>query len=136
MKKIITLFVLALTLSSFTASKTQFSIVGKWESTVEGETFGLTFDKDGYAFIERGGMSMGGKEFEMAGEKGSMAYTVDYAKNPHELDINITRFKTNETETMLKGIFKVVNDNEILIVMDRERPTSLEGPETLTFKRK
>jgi len=136
MKKFVTLFVAVLTLSSFTAHKDAFSIVGRWETVTDGETFALTFDKEGYAFIERGGNKMGGKEFEMGGEKGSLAYKVDYAKNPHELDLIMTRLSTGESNTMLKGIFKVQGENEIKIIMNTERPTVLEGDEALVFTRK
>ncbi|MES2486760.1 MAG: hypothetical protein V4581_12545 [Bacteroidota bacterium] len=136
MKKYFLLFIAVFALSSFTGSEKEFDIVGRWESTVEGEVFIFTFEKDGYAFLQKGDVTMGGKEFEIAGEKASLTYTVDYIKTPHQLDIVVTRLAANEKQTMLKGIFKVQGDNEMLLVMGPERPVSLEGAEALVFKRK
>jgi len=136
MKRLLTLFVLGLALCSFTGYEKEFDLIGRWESTVEGEVYAFTFEKDGYVTMQKGDMTMGGKEFEMAGEKASMQYSVDYTKNPNEVDFIMTRLSKNEKRTVLKGIFKAQGDNEILLVMGAERPESFEGTEALVFKRK
>ena len=134
MKKFLVLLFLATVLPSFTVPGTAFSIVGKWKSVdKKGNVAFMFFDKEGYVSMGSGDKLLGGKEFEMNGEKGRMTYVVDYPKNM--LDLVITRIATKEQKKLL-GIYKIINANEILLVMQPDkRPVSLTGPDALTFKR-
>ena len=135
MKKIILLIFLATVLPSFTITHSTFTIVGSWKATDKGKTIFMIFDREGYALMGSEGKMLGGKSFDINGEKGTMSYKADLSKNPGTLDITITRL-SNKAQKKLLGIIKVVNDNEIRINLAGDiRPVTFDGPQTVTFTR-
>ena len=137
MKKFLTLLIIATSLSSYTTVPiAPFNIIGRWEGLEDGNSVFMTFDKDGYAIIEKNGHALGGKEFIIKGGKGSMTYKTDFTKDPDELDIVITKIATKEQKS-LKGIFKVISDNqmEVCIGYNGVRPVNFSTPDAMVFTR-
>jgi uncharacterized protein (TIGR03067 family) len=137
MKKFIALLIIATALSSYTTMPTApFNIIGRWEGVEAGNSVFMTFDKEGYAIIEKNGQALGGKEFVIKGGKGSMTYKTDFTKDPDELDIVITKIATKEQKS-LKGIFKVINDNQMQVCIgyDGVRPANFDTPDAMIFTR-
>ena len=137
MKKIILLFIITLSLTSFkNTSETDFNIVGKWEGQDNNEVGYLTFQKDSYAYFEINGQIIGGKEFEIKGKKGSMTYEVDFTAKPIQIDLIINIIGEKETHK-LQGILEIITNDEIKVSLGFEgpRPTNFDTDESLTFKR-
>ncbi|MFL9844774.1 hypothetical protein [Flavobacterium rhizosphaerae] len=134
--KVLLLLLAAATLTSFTYSQAkEFDIVGTWQATNNDQKFILTFDKEGYATLQKGGEIIGGKEFTLYGEKGSMTYKLNYAKDPDEIDITIRQNSTGR-EKVIKGIFKVISLDEMLLAMDFDnRPANFDSAEVRLFKK-
>jgi len=137
MKKIIYLFLLSLLLTSFNVnSEAEFSIVGKWEGIDDKEVAYFIFQEDGYAFFELQGQTVGGKEFEIKGKKGSMSYEIDYSSNPMAIDFIVTIFEKNESRRLFCIAEKINNDKiKLAVGFGGERPTSFEGNDEMIFKR-
>ncbi|KOS06150.1 hypothetical protein AM493_08975 [Flavobacterium akiainvivens] len=137
MKKSLILFVTFLSLMAFTTPPAEFSIIGKWEGTVEGEKFGMEFDKDGYATLQKGDQRFGGKEFDMGGEKIAMTYEVDYKATPNLIKISLKRLSTGEKELMFTIGFRPLNDNEFKAnIADEDKTPDIDGPDAVVYKRK
>lgn len=137
MKKYFLLLLILVALPAFKAvSPKEFEIAGKWVAIDKSAMVVLTLDKQGFATFQRGSEMMGGKEFYMNGEKGSMTYSTDFTKTPNELTLTVTKLATGQ-QRLIKGIFKVVNDNEMLVHLNFEnnRPKNFNSKETLALKR-
>ena len=138
MKKILLLFLIPLTLTSFNGStkSEDFNIVGKWKGDDGNDVGYLVFLEDNYAYLEIEGQIIGGKEFEVKGKKGSMTYVLDYTTNPIQIDLITTRFDTDKTLKLL-GIIDIINKNEVIVSLgfNGSRPTNFDTDESMTFKR-
>jgi len=122
----ITLFLMLLTLSSFTGSSSDFSLIGTWEASEVHENLTITSDNEGFSTWKNGDEVMGGKKFEMDGALYQMTYTTDMTMRPYHVDFIMTALETKKARTM-QGIFEVISNDEIRINMDEtERPTDFE----------
>lgn len=141
MKKILVLFLVVVTLCSFTTSENvkPFNIVGKWENTgSEDKDSGFIFDAEGYIYMYKSAQKIGGKNFSSGGAKGVMKYVYDKKSNPNKLDLVITiTSPVKETKKVLM-LLKVVDDNTISIAAEGsedKRPTGFTKANSITFKR-
>ena len=138
MKKILLLFIVTLSLTSFniTNNSEDFNIVGKWEGNDDIEIGYLVFLENNYAYLEVGGQIIGGKDFEVDGKKGSMTYVLDYSTTPIQLDFITTRHDTKKTLKLL-GIIDIINKDEIKVSLGftGNRPTNFDTADSMTFKR-
>ena len=135
MKKLaVLLFIIPLT--SFNSINQTIDFVGKWAGDENGEIGFIIFDKEGYASFEIEGMVLGGKEFEMNGEKGKMTYKINVDANPIEVDFTLTKLEIGEQKKML-CIAKFIDENSMQFAMsfDAERPISFDGDSSITLKR-
>ncbi|MES2486761.1 MAG: hypothetical protein V4581_12550 [Bacteroidota bacterium] len=122
MRRIVSLFVLGFILCSFTASTTDFSLLGTWKAVKSTENLTIIFEADGFSTWKNGEEVMGGKKFEMDGKFYQMTYKSDMSVKPHQLDFIMTELETKKERTMW-CIFEVVSDDEIKINMsENERP--------------
>ena len=64
-------------------------LIGSWSGESKGEAGTIIFDADGFITFIIDGNSMGGKEFDVDGQKGSMSYVVDYSESPYPVEILI-----------------------------------------------
>lgn len=141
MKKIVLLFLVVVSLCSFTSSENlkPFKIVGKWENTGKGEkNSGFIFDADGYAYVYKNTEKIGGKNFSAGGVKGVMKYVFDKKSNPNKLDLVITVTVVKPESKKVLMLVKVIDDNTINIAAGNDenvRPTSFTKENTVIFKR-
>ncbi|MEZ4792133.1 MAG: hypothetical protein R2783_01240 [Gelidibacter sp.] len=77
MKKIV-LFILTLPMLAFNPLQSKKDFIGKWTGEDKHKIGYISFDNEGYATFEIDGQVLGGKEFELNGEKGKMTYVVKY----------------------------------------------------------
>lgn len=135
MRKLVILL-LIIPLTSFNSINQTIDFVGKWAGEENGEIGFIVFDNEGYATFEIEGMILGGKEFEMNGEKGNMTYTINADTNPIKVDFTLTKLETGEQKKML-CIAKFIDENSMQFAMsfDTDRPSSFDGDSSITLKR-
>lgn len=96
------------------------SIIGSWQGD-DGDQIGtITFDDEGYCTMVVGNQTMGGKEFESDGNKGSMTYAIDKSQTPIAITLTVTRFATEtdpEFATNMYGLIKFKDDNNITLAL-------------------
>lgn len=135
MKKLLMLFLL-IPMLGFNTLQTKNDFIGKWAGEDKNTLGFITFDNEGYASFEIQGQIMGGKEFEINGEKGTMVYTINTKANPIELDLTMTKFTSGEEKTML--CIAKFDDNDTMsfaMGLDNVRPTNFDGDTTILLKR-
>ena len=138
MRKITVLLCAFLVLTSFDKRELdqEFDIVGEWEGVDEsGESGGFSFDSEGYVIMTKGGIKMGGKNFDNNGKKLSLTYRFDSKPKPAHLDI-IVKEEGGESRTMLL-LIKIVDKNTMVMAQEGPgaRPKSFTQDNSMTFKR-
>ena len=135
MKKLMMLFLLA-PMFAFNTLQTKNDFIGKWAGEEKDNIGFITFDNEGYAAFEIQGQVMGGKEFEINGEKGMMVYTINMKADPIELDLTMTKLTSGEVKTML-CIAKFDDKNTMQFAMGLEnvRPVDFNGDTAILLKR-
>mgnify|MGYP000244677585 FL=1 len=135
MKKLL-LLLLIIPLTSFNSNNQTTDFVGKWLGDENGEIGYIIFDKEGYASFEIEGQVLGGKEFEMNGEKGKMTYKVNNNTDPIEVDFTLTKLETGE-QKQLFCIAKFIDADSMMFAMsfDEARPSNFDGDTTIILKR-
>lgn len=135
MKKLLLLIVI-LPLLSITSVNAQDQFIGKWLGD-DGKDLGFVqFDQEGYATLGLGDQIMGGKEFTLRGEKGSMTYEIDASKQPIEIDLIVTKLESGEQKRLF-CIAQFINDNEMQFAMDfnNQRPLEFTEENSIVLKR-
>jgi hypothetical protein len=135
MKKIV-LLLLATILMSATAKNAEPNFVGKWTGDDNKEVGFITFDKEGYASFEVKGQVLGGKEFEMNGQKGKMTYEINTKTNPIQVDFIITKLDTGEEKRML-CIAEFIDKNTMNFALnfDNIRPKDFQSKNAIVLTR-
>ena len=135
MKKIL-LLLITVSFMSFSSSIESIELIGKWTGEEKGDVLFLTFDVEGYALIERKGIVIGGKEFELNGKKGKMTYEINSNKNPMEIDMIITKLETNEEKRIL-CIAEFIDEDHIVFAMkfEEKRPSDFNNENTINLTR-
>lgn len=120
----------------FNTFQTKNDFIGKWAGEDKDNIGYITFDNEGYAAFEIQGQVMGGKEFEINGEKGTMVYTINTKANPIELDLTMTKLTSGEEKTML-CIAKFDGNDTLHFAMGLEnvRPTNFDGDTAIILTR-
>ncbi len=120
----------------FTTNIQKTDFVGKWTGEDNGEIGFIIFDDEGYAAFEVNGQLLGGKDFEMNGEKGEMTYKIDDSKDPIEIDLTMRKFTSKEERTLL-CIAKFTDKNNLMFAMGYgdTRPVDFNGDETIELQR-
>jgi len=133
MKKIFLLFLL-IPLLSFNSGK--LNIVGKWKGEDKKEIGYMIFDADGYASIEMGGQTVGGREFVLNGKKGSMAYSINLDTEPVKIDLTITLLETKKQMKMLY-IAKFLDEKTMILAsnFNSERPIEFNSDNSIKMQR-
>ncbi|MGR7811820.1 hypothetical protein [Lacinutrix undariae] len=135
MKKTLLLLIITLSFLSFKTNDNK-KLLGKWVGNDKSEVGYITFKDDKNAYIEVGDLTFGGENFEVDGEKYNMYYTTNFETTPFELDFIVTEIRTEKQRKMLfLGKFK--DDNTLIFAagFNGERPTSLDGDNTITLTR-
>lgn len=133
MKIIALISIWAFFISSSTFSTERKDHVGYWKSNSEEEPAILHLSDSGYFEVIEANDTLGGPGINILdGDSVITSYTVDYSKTPYQIDLKVEVVNLNEVE-LLKGIFKFVNEDEIIICIADERPTVFEGEDCLTF---
>jgi hypothetical protein len=139
LKRLILLLVIVTVLPSFIGQNpASFSIVGRWTGTAKGtnEKIILIFDKEGYVSTIEDGRILNGKGYEIQGSKYKFTYKTDMLSTPLRMDMVMTDITNNQKVTQ-KGVFKINNPNEIVMVLAHgERVMNLKSKNAVTFKRK
>lgn len=73
------------------------NLTGRWRNIDEPNAGFMEFDAEGYFTMEAEGQRIGGKEFEIEGNKASMRYITNTSVVPHQIDI-VLNIKTEEQE--------------------------------------
>ncbi len=138
MKKIIVLLLGFLVLTSFdnNVPLQAFSIVGQWEGTDEtGETGRFNFDNEGYVALTKGGITMGGKNYDDHGKKVNLTYRFDTTYTPAHLDILVKEEGSEKGRNMLL-LVKIIDNNTIVMAQEGgARPKGVTDDNSMTFKR-
>ena len=111
--KISFLLFFLVTLTSFTTSTEIY--VGEWNGTDKGDAGTFIFSEDGYATFIMNGNSMGGKSYTQGGEEASMKYEVNKKLTPFTIDFIIISKKNKNEMGRMKGILRIINDDEMLL---------------------
>lgn len=123
MKKFLILLI-AIPFLSLTTINDRDQFVGKWVGNDNQEIGFIQFDEEGYVSLGIEGQEMGGKNFEIRGEKGDMTYTINDKTDPIEVDLVVTKLKSGEQKKLLCIVkFLSVDQMKIAIDFQNLRPT-------------
>ena len=137
MKKIITLLILTLTLTSFTKHpESYFSIIGKWRDVDKEKISYIVFQDDEHAYFESQGRTIGGENCIIRGEKATMSYEVDHSKKPIEIDFIIKTKESGEINRFLCILEKIENNTiKLQFGHSGNRPIGFNDRDAVIFKR-
>jgi hypothetical protein len=116
MNKLVTILLLFLVVNTLQAQ----DLVGTWQGDDGAQIGAIIFDADGYCTFMVGGQTMGGKEFEIDGNKGSMSYAIDYKMDPIAVTITITRFESKTVDgdsTNIYGLLQFIDKDNIRLAL-------------------
>jgi uncharacterized protein (TIGR03067 family) len=106
-----------------------YSLVGTWQGTMDGETGKFIFDKKGYATIDQGGEKIGGKKYIAKGLKLKVIYDVNPTTDPKTIDFIIKKVDDDTEMTRMVGIYKFVNEKTLILnlnIKDKVRPRKFD----------
>lgn len=133
MKKILLIF-LIIPLLSMTNEET--SLIGKWLGKDKNQIGYLIFDSDGFASFEMNGKVVGGKEFEVEGEKVMLSYKVFNEMSPIHVDLTLTKLESGEETVMLCIAEFITSDSlNFAIGFDNTRPTEFNDKNSIILTR-
>jgi len=137
MKKIITLLIFTLTLTSFSKyPNSDFNFVGKWRDIDKEKVSYIVFQDDGYAYFESQGLTIGGENCIIRGEKATMSYEVDHSKKPIEIDFIIKTKESGEINRFLCITEKIENNTiKLQFGSNGNRPVQFNDRAAVVFKR-
>lgn len=92
-----------------------YSLVGTWQGTMDGETGKFIFDKKGYAMIDQGGEKIGGKKYVAQGITLKVIYEVNPNTDPKTIDFIVERVDDSTEMSRMVGIYKFVNEKTLLL---------------------
>ena len=134
-KKISVLLFFLVALTSFTNSTEIY--VGEWKGEDKGDAGTFIFSDDGYATFITNGKAMGGKSYVQSGVDASMKYEVNKKTSPFTIDFIISSNKPKKELGRLKGVLKIISDDEMLLSIGfggAPRPENFEK-DVITLKR-
>lgn len=136
MKTTLQLLFLFLITSATVKAQNNTDFLGKWIGDDGSEIGYVIFDKDGYVAFETQGQIIGGKEFVMNGEKGTMTYEINTETTPIELDFTITKLASGESK-IIRCIaeFEAKDIMKFALAFDADRPTDFNGNSSIVLKR-
>lgn len=135
MKRFVALLLFCISLIT-NAQSVENDIIGKWKATnPDGVNAYFIFDKDGFAYMGDDTMMIGGKEFEMDGEKVNLTYSMNKTVSPMHLDLLVTSLLSNEMMNF-PMIFEFVDKDHLRLFGNDEnkRPTAFTD-RALVFER-
>lgn len=106
-----------------------YSLVGTWQGTKDGETGKFIFDKKGYAIMDQGGEKIGGKKYIAKGLKLKVIYDVNPTTDPKTIDFIIKKVDDDTEITRMVGIYKFVNEKTLILNLnttDKVRPRKFD----------
>ncbi len=137
MRKLILLLVVTLSLTSFTTpEEAAFNIVGRWKVNDEKTVSFIVFQEDGYAYFERKGQKLGGKDFVENGKRASMTYIFKEMDKMMHIDIVVTIEGEKQSHSLL-GIAEKIDANSFKLQLgyNNVRPTTFNKNQTAIFTR-
>lgn len=138
MKKAL-IFLLIIPCFALTHNDIKKKFVGKWLET-NGETeFYYLFKEGGYAFLIDGDEEiMGGKEFDLEGERISLSYEIVNNVSPYHLDLVFKSLDKNK-EKRMRFLAEFTDNNTLKLATDPDnfdiRPKKFTSDNTQIFKR-
>jgi hypothetical protein len=134
--KNIFLLLLVVPLLSLTTISNDDKFVGKWVGEDKNELGYIIFDNEGYATLGLQGQVLGGKEFVMKGEKGSMTFEINEGANPIEIDLVVTKLDSGDQKKLL-CIAQFISDNEMQFALSftSQRPMEFTEANSIVLKR-
>lgn len=127
----VALFLFCLTSCSAQNKIEKPNLIGNWIWTDYWENKSdFILSADNYVSMSVNGEFLEGKNFIIRGgkndgQKGELKYSIDYEKNPIEIDI--IAIKDNEEKGRILGAIKILNENEFLMTI------SVDGKRDLNF---
>ncbi|MGB3081302.1 MAG: hypothetical protein WBB31_19625 [Saprospiraceae bacterium] len=106
-----------------------YSLVGTWQGTKDGETGKFIFDKKGYAIMDQGGEKIGGKKYIAQGMTLKVIYDVNPTTDPKTIDFIIKKVDDDTEITRMVGIYKFVNEKTLILNLnttDKIRPRKFD----------
>jgi len=97
MKTLLTLLILS---SCLTVTAQHDKLIGTWTGEDQGEVGSVIFDAEGYCAFVIAGELMGGKEFELDGEMGSMSYILEGEEEPIKVTMTMTKLASGDSVNM------------------------------------
>ena len=111
------LLLLTIPFLAFTIQDDRSKLVGKWKGEDEKEVGYFIFDKEGYASIEVGGQTLGGKDFIIDGVKMSMTFEVRRVEGQMEVDL-IAVSEREDLNRKVLCIAKFIDENTMEFAID------------------
>jgi hypothetical protein len=120
------------------------TLFGRWRSIEDPNAGFMEFDSEGYVTIEDNGQVIGGKEFEIEGNKASMSYTTNTSVTPHQIDIVLKlKLEGQEMEAAkMLGVYTYDKNSQTLSMCinfeGSSRPTKIEDSDAfdlMVFKK-
>uniref|UniRef100_UPI004048038F hypothetical protein n=2 Tax=Roseivirga sp. TaxID=1964215 RepID=UPI004048038F len=135
--KTLLILLFAIPIISLSVEKDNSKFIGKWIGEDQNDIGYMSFDSEGYVYLEMEGEIIGGEEFVINGEKGKMTYEINSETNPIEVDFIVTVLKSGEQKRLL-CIADFIDDNtmKFAINFDENRPTQFDSENSIIFKRK
>lgn len=134
--KILAIFLFILPFFFVSAQVDKEVFVGEWIGMDKGMEVLVLFSDDGYFSMQKGDIIIGGKEFPINSEKGSMTYEINTSADPIEMDFTVTKLNSGEQAKAL-GIAKFITDREIRFALEfgNDRPNTFDSKNAITLKK-
>ncbi|MCB0441201.1 MAG: hypothetical protein H6583_09245 [Alteromonas sp.] len=136
MKKLL-LLLFALPFFAMVVANDTSKFLGKWEGEDNKQIGYLTFEPDGFLFIEVDGDVMGGQEFDLDGKRLQLTFEVNDKKDPIELDLVMTNLEDPDDQKLLLCIVRFIDEDhfELDPSFDGQRHTEFNPVTTILFTR-
>lgn len=129
--------IILLVLSSFSFSLNNINekLVGKWVGEFDEMEMTINFQSDNYIIFQTEEKTIGGKNFEMNGDRYEAKYQINNKVSPYHLDFVLKNLNTSEIE-YTKCLLVFIDNNTIkLCIGEEDRPENFDPDLTSIFKR-
>ena len=139
MKRLVLLIVTLFFISFSVFSQSDKSkLIGLWKSINQEELIYMHLDNEGYVYMINNGDTVGGKNFNIRNQTGSMYYKIDTSKTPKTLDFIVDFDDKEKEDKTLFGIYMFDENGNLIICQNYKgeiRLTEFDKQSTIIFEK-
>ena len=138
--KRIYLLIITLSLASLSvfSQSDRSKLIGLWKSTNQEEVLYTHFDNEGYVYMINNGDTIGGKNFNIRNQTGSMYYRIDTSKTPKTLDFIVDFDDKEKEDKTLFGIYMFNKNGNLILCQNYKaeiRLTEFDKQSSIIFEK-